>query len=348
MNAENSIHLISEKSMSSRVHLKVLDGWRGLSILLVLASHLLPLGPKNLQLNMSVGILGMVLFFNLSGFLITSFLLEDRNIQTFLIRRFFRVIPLAWLYLAIALAFSSASIYSWMAHYLFYANLPPVELVTLTEHIWSLCAEVQFYVGVAILVSILKVRSLFLLPIFGLLFTALRIWNGIPASSITYYRIDEILAGCTLALIYHGQPRHFLKNLIRQMPQLPILILVVFSCMPQGRWLNYFRPYLAAALIGTTILREDSSLARWLEYHIPCTLYIHYWRAPGWEAVMYMKSMQSVHYCLQFYSPWPTFQQIITKSGLSCLAEISPRNLVPTSLLREERHESVSPCNRSN
>jgi peptidoglycan/LPS O-acetylase OafA/YrhL len=271
MNAENSIHLISEKSMSSRVHLKVLDGWRGLSILLVLASHLLPLGPKNLQLNMSVGILGMVLFFNLSGFLITSFLLEDRNIQTFLIRRFFRVIPLAWLYLAIALAFSSASIYSWMAHYLFYANLPPVELVTLTEHIWSLCAEVQFYVGVAILVSILKVRSLFLLPIFGLLFTALRIWNGIPASSITYYRIDEILAGCTLALIYHGQPRHFLKNLIRQMPQLPILILVVFSCMPQGRWLNYFRPYLAAALIGTTILREDSSLARGLD----CQFFIY-------------------------------------------------------------------------
>lgn len=261
MNAENSIPLISEKSMSSRVHLKVLDGWRGLSILLVLASHLLPLGPKNLQFNISVGILGMVLFFNLSGFLITSFLLKDRNIQTFLIRRFFRVIPLAWLYLAIALAFSSASIYSWMAHYLFYANLPPVELVTLTEHIWSLCAEVQFYVGVAILVSILKVRSLFLLPIFGLLFTALRIWNGIPASSITYYRIDEILAGCTLALIYHGQPGHFLKNLIRQIPQLPILILVIFSCMPQGRWLNYFRPYLAAALIGTTILREDSSLA---------------------------------------------------------------------------------------
>lgn len=261
MNAENSIHLISEKSMSSRVHLKVLDGWRGLSILLVLASHLLPLGPKNLQFNISVGILGMVLFFNLSGFLITSFLLKDRNIQTFLIRRFFRVIPLAWLYLAIALAISSASIYSWMAHYLFYANLPPVELVTLTEHIWSLCVEVQFYVGVAILVSILKVRSLFLLPIFGLLFTALRVWNGIPASSITYYRIDEILAGCTLALIYHGQPGHFLKNLIRQIPQLPILILVIFSCMPQGRWLNYFRPYLAAALIGTTILREDSSLA---------------------------------------------------------------------------------------
>jgi len=271
MNAENSIHLISEKSMSSRVHLKVLDGWRGLSILLVLASHLLPLGPKNLQFNMSVGILGMVLFFNLSGFLITSFLLKDRNIQTFLIRRFFRVIPLAWLYLAIALTFSSASIYSWMAHYLFYANLPPVELVTLTEHIWSLCAEVQFYVGVAILVSILKVRSFLLLPIFGLLFTALRIWNGIPASSITYYRIDEILAGCTLALIYHGQPGHFLKNLIRQIPQLPILILVIFSCMPQGRWLNYFRPYLAAALIGTTILREDSSLASRLD----CQFFIY-------------------------------------------------------------------------
>ena len=57
-------------------YLAVLDGWRGISILLVLASHLLPLGPKGWQLNATAGPMGMALFFTLSGFLITRFLLD--------------------------------------------------------------------------------------------------------------------------------------------------------------------------------------------------------------------------------------------------------------------------------
>ena len=96
-------------NFNSGAHLTVLDGWRGLSILLVLAAHLFPLGQKAWQFNYGVGILGMVLFFTLSGFLITSFLLKKQSIPGFLIRRFFRIIPLAWLYLAVALAGQAAS-----------------------------------------------------------------------------------------------------------------------------------------------------------------------------------------------------------------------------------------------
>ncbi|UUZ49860.1 hypothetical protein LP420_06870 [Massilia sp. B-10] len=33
--------------------LRALNGWRGLSIVMVLAAHLLPLGPKTWQLNYS-------------------------------------------------------------------------------------------------------------------------------------------------------------------------------------------------------------------------------------------------------------------------------------------------------
>ncbi|RZA12642.1 MAG: acyltransferase, partial [Proteobacteria bacterium] len=52
--------------------LEILDGWRGLSILFVMASHMLPLGPKVWELNVAAGSIGMSLFFTLSGFLITS------------------------------------------------------------------------------------------------------------------------------------------------------------------------------------------------------------------------------------------------------------------------------------
>src|SRR5688572_19452949 len=94
--------------MKSAQHLPVLDGWRGISILLVLAAHLLPVGPKVWQLNVATGVAGMVIFFVLSGFLITSILLSGSALPDFLARRFFRIVPLAWAYLAVALALAGA------------------------------------------------------------------------------------------------------------------------------------------------------------------------------------------------------------------------------------------------
>ena len=242
-------------------HLDVLDGWRGLSIVSVLAAHLLPLGPKAWHLNVSAGVFGMVVFFILSGFLITSFLLKKITIPDFLIRRFFRIIPLAWLYLALVLAIAKVPVDGWVAHFLFYANWPPKHLITLTDHMWSLCVEVEFYLGVAVLVAVFGRRGLVVLPILSLLFTALRVSDEIYVSSITYYRIDEILAGCTLALIYHGELGTSVIRSLRMMPQTPLFLLLGLACLQQTEWLNYFRPYVAAALIGATILNPGTRFA---------------------------------------------------------------------------------------
>ena len=248
-------------------HLSVLDGWRGISILLVLAAHLLPPGPHHYMFNYSVGILGMVVFFNLSGFLITSFLLKDQRVVGFLIKRFCRVLPLAWLYMLIALLASGAPLAVWLGHFLFYANMPPGDgrfnlLLPMTEHLWSLCMEMQFYVGVALLVWLLRARGLLLLPLLALGFTALRVWEIVMASSVSYYRIDEILAGCILALAYHGKLGANARRWMVRVPQLPLLVLLTWSCMPQGQWLNYLRPYLAALLVGATLVRPDAVLGR--------------------------------------------------------------------------------------
>src|SRR5689334_16088961 len=78
-----------------RDSLPVLDGWRGISILCVLATHMLPLGPYGWG-NAFVGIAGMSLFFTLSGFLITSTLLEKDDVRSFFIRRACRILPLAF------------------------------------------------------------------------------------------------------------------------------------------------------------------------------------------------------------------------------------------------------------
>lgn len=248
-------------------HISVLDGWRGCSILLVLAAHLLPLGPKAERLNDATGMLGMVLFFILSGFLITSFLLKKAPLTDFLLRRLLRILPLAWLYLLVALAISSASLSAWIGHFFFYANLPPKSLLPLTDHMWSLCVEMQFYLGIALLVALLRGYGLLLLPLLGLLCTALRVWDQAYVSTVTPYRLDEILAGCTLALLYHGHlGARCLHWLQRGSTWWWLLLLALpLSCLHQTQWLNYARPYLAAALVGSTLCNAETPLARFLQ-----------------------------------------------------------------------------------
>lgn len=249
-----------------RNHLAVLDGWRGVSILLVLAAHLLPLGPHALELNVSAGVLGMVVFFNLSGFLITSYLLENHGVAGFLVKRFCRVLPLGWLYMALALALSAVPLSTWLSHFLFYANLPSQDLLRMTEHLWSLCVEVQFYVGVALLMFLLRARGLLLLPVLCVMFTLLRAAHGVKTSSVSYYRIDEILVGCTLALAYHGRFSARCRALLVHVPPWPLLLLLAAASMPQAGWLNYVRPYLAALLIGATLVRPSTQLVRLLRW----------------------------------------------------------------------------------
>ncbi len=63
----------------------------------------------------------------------------------------------------------------------------------------------QFYVGVALLVLLAKGRGLYVLPLLCVAVTAIRVVNGAHISIVTWFRVDEILAGATLALAYAGK-----------------------------------------------------------------------------------------------------------------------------------------------
>jgi peptidoglycan/LPS O-acetylase OafA/YrhL len=246
---------------ASDSRLGVLDGWRGISILLVLASHLLPLGPKVLQLNGTAGPMGMALFFTLSGFLITRFLLTHDSIGDFLVRRFCRIVPLAWLALMIALPMAGADVSTYAANFLFYANLPPQHLTDVASHFWSLCVEVQFYVGIAILVRVLGKRGLYVIPAVCLAITAHRIATGAEVDIVTWRRADEILAGALLAMSYEGK---FGK--IRLPGNTYVLLALLLACShPAFGFLNYLRPYAAALLVGSTLYNPPVMLRGVLE-----------------------------------------------------------------------------------
>src|SRR5438309_2549605 len=98
-------------------HIKPLDGLRGLSILLVLFAHLwnsngAPQWLFRLGDNVKVGLLGVEIFFFISGFLITGLLLKefvDRgsvDLKAFYWRRFVRIFPVFYFFLLITFVLS--------------------------------------------------------------------------------------------------------------------------------------------------------------------------------------------------------------------------------------------------
>jgi len=101
---------VEDKSLSHNVHMPQLDGLRAVAVLGVLIQHFMS-GPINQVTNL--GRLGVILFFVLSGFLITRILLEERDLHTslnlsqgslvrsFYARRFLRIFPIYYLTIAL-------------------------------------------------------------------------------------------------------------------------------------------------------------------------------------------------------------------------------------------------------
>lgn len=246
--------------------------------------------------------MGMALFFTLSGFLITRSLLEQTSITNFLIRRFFRIIPLAWLAMAIAFPLTNADHSSYVPNFLFYANLPPQHLTDVASHFWSLCVEMQFYLGIAMLVGLLGRRGLYLVPALCIAITSTRIAAGAYVDIVTWRRCDEILAGAILALVCAGKfgdvPTRVLSNVNFYL----LIALLVLSSHPATGFLNYFRPYFSAMLVGATLFSVPRALgvvlrSRMLAYiaavsfavYVIHHLLIYSWLGSGEKWIKYMK-----------------------------------------------------------
>jgi peptidoglycan/LPS O-acetylase OafA/YrhL len=246
--------------------LPVLDGWRGLSIVLILACHIIvPLGLAGWDINLTVGLIGMAIFFTLSGFLIVRSLYQDSSVRNFAIRRLARILPIAWLFLILTLPFLHANRAMWQANLLFYSNRPPFYFTETTGHFWSLCVEVQFYLAIGLTFAVLRRRAFLLLPIACLAVTAYRIVHHQTYNIETRFRIDEILSGATLAWLFHGKHSAWLKRALTWLNPIVPVVLLCLSGHPAFPALNYARPYIAALSVGTTLYHPRSFWSRFFE-----------------------------------------------------------------------------------
>lgn len=246
----------------------VLDGWRGISILAVLACHLLPLGPKSLMLNEMAGPVGMSLFFTLSGFLITQFLLTHDSVLDFLSRRFFRIAPLGWLACLVAVVWSNSPPEAYVSHFLFVANRMQGHLTEVGSHLWSLCVEVQFYATIALVFAAGGRRALYLVVPACLAITANRVVHHAYVNIDTFLRVDEILAGAILALAHADKLGKWPARLLSSVNCYVLLALLLVCSHPASGPMNYLRPYVAAMLVGATLYAPPQAFARILNSRV--------------------------------------------------------------------------------
>src|SRR2546427_8382575 len=209
----------------------VLDGLRGVAVLLVLLIHAIwgPLRPATASIDVVVravayaGWMGVDLFFVLSGFLITGILLDTRGQPgwwpNFIARRALRIFPLYYGALTVLFVllprlarWSEPQFTTLQANQTWYWTYTVNLLAALTQgrgtplstlHFWSLSVEEQFYLIWPLIVWACKPRSLLrvigLIVIGGLSFL-LRVVLHYPANPpcpplLTPGRLHGLLAG---------------------------------------------------------------------------------------------------------------------------------------------------------
>jgi peptidoglycan/LPS O-acetylase OafA/YrhL len=201
-----------------------LDGLRGIAIILVLLIHVSG-RPRG-------GLLGVDIFFTLSGFLITTLLLEEWRVQTsislrhFYLRRYFRLFPalavLIAAYVLFVLAFSNGNngmrlrgagfAITYSANWVMAFNRPFPEWEI--GHLWSLAVEEQFYLLWPVLLLLLLKSGLGLRGIkwtvLGMILAVVA-WrtfldlHGVDDSRLyfaTDTRFDQLLIGCLAAILF--------------------------------------------------------------------------------------------------------------------------------------------------
>jgi peptidoglycan/LPS O-acetylase OafA/YrhL len=170
--------------------------------------------------------LGVLIFFVISGFLITSLLLEEINktnaisLKSFYIRRIFRIFPAFYCYILFVFVLSLLSIIRtsncdiitgvfFLQNYKHILKLPTNDDYYYVGQIWTLSIEEQFYLIWPFILKFFKEKNALRISIFVILcspfvriLTYLYVpeWRGqIPIMAHTYF--DPIMIGCFAALV---------------------------------------------------------------------------------------------------------------------------------------------------
>jgi peptidoglycan/LPS O-acetylase OafA/YrhL len=194
-------------------HVASLDGWRGLSLLLVFIGHF--------TAYYEAAALGVELFFVLSGRLMADILILRREpIGTFFWRRASRILPVLWLYIAVVFVGLTASglyqdggrdnLAGALAAFSFTSNyVDPRHITFFYDHTWSLAVEEHCYLVLG-LIAALVARSRRQAVFVAIVLSLLAILNGLRLEDqlashnpYLYFRTD--IRGASVLLAFAGR-----------------------------------------------------------------------------------------------------------------------------------------------
>ena len=273
-----------ERNIASDRRIPTLDGWRGIAVFLVILSHFEAgyLTGRNWGPSIwNTGQHGVQIFFVLSGYLITSTLLREEqiNLGSFYLRRLFRLMPAAWTYL---LVLGMLTLFTrmktlgsdlWPCLFFFRNYIPETAANTCTEHFWSLSLEEQFYLAWPPVLALLGRKwagisagaAAIAIAVYRFFFIAGT--HNFYSFQHTEFRADGLLVGCLLALILANESasRWLRRN----------GAVVFWLCLAPLAWdiLSYSaggfmtlnESILLALMIGSTSLQPQSLPGRMLE-----------------------------------------------------------------------------------
>lgn len=280
-------------------YIPTLDGWRAVAILGVMASHAghsysAALGRESVFDRFALGTHGVNLFFAISGLLITSRLLEEWDeagsisLKRFYLRRAFRILPPALLYLSCVallgvLGYLPVVREELVAATLFFRNyLPPLLGARgagfFSSHYWSLGVEEHFYLfWPALLLFAGRKRAL---PVAITIAVLIAVWRHVEAwreimlyNAIqpTYFarsdtRIDSIMWGVVAALaLSRPEVRALAERYLSTIVYLAFVALYAVITYRYGTRPTFWEASIVPVLIVGTVLRPRSMLGRVLE-----------------------------------------------------------------------------------
>ncbi len=259
----------------SKGYLPTLDGWRAVAILGVIFEHdrLYTLGTLSFRWLHDHGRSGVDLFFAISGLLICGRLLEEEQVfgrislRKFYIRRAFRILPPALVYLAVIGILSATGVLhiglqEWFGSVFFFRNYTSLLGAAgpdsyFTGHFWSLAVEEHFYL-ILPAVLVLTQRRWRLPVLVGLTlfieYHRMRQLEFRPWDHILFHtdiRLDGLIVPAIYAvLIDSGRIRERARKWLRFWPLLLISAIVLITNWEGVAW----ESTLVALLLPLTIL----------------------------------------------------------------------------------------------
>ncbi len=262
-------------------HIRELDGLRGIAALMVFFHHVSPEGPQSawplpirlFQVAATGGLYGVDLFFVLSGFLITSLLIEARDrpyyYHDFYWKRALRILPLYLLCLLYLFLYFHNSGGTILVSLFFLANFSHLFHIDMAGPFWTLAIEEQFYLLWPTVVHRRSIRELrhWAVVIGGgaVVLRLIAAAFGHHDYAFTFFHCDGLASGAFLACWFHGKAAaERMTPAIRRLLGLVMLgslILMLLSHLPAtGQRVLAFE----AASLQTGVTLMAGSIIAWL------------------------------------------------------------------------------------